>query len=290
MKFTQYYLDCLSQASYLMGDETTGRAVVVDPRRDVAEYVRDAEEHGLTIELVIETHFHADFLSGHLELAAATGAEIGFSSVASPEFDFRPLADGERIELGEVVLEIDGEPSRPVRDLSIEGIAFRHTNYLAPNDAGYVVSQAAAWFTGWQEPEWMEVAGQRHSFLDRARPAGLPGAAVRAFINKHAAWYLIHCCRAFTVNGPALNVFGYLQTRKVLDVGLDDVRRETLQHGLAFFICRVPHNGHAPHRWRDVLCRFTSLFRCHAPHRIRKHESDGVCARFYCRCNVAGIA
>ena len=76
MKFTQYYLECLSQASYLIGDETTGRAVVVDPRRDIDEYVRDAEAASLTIELVIETHFHADFLSGHLELAAATGAAI----------------------------------------------------------------------------------------------------------------------------------------------------------------------------------------------------------------------
>ncbi len=77
--FTQYYLDCLSQASYLIGDPSTGRAVVVDPRRDVGEYVADAAAAGLTIELVIETHFHADFLSGHLEMADATGAEIVFS-------------------------------------------------------------------------------------------------------------------------------------------------------------------------------------------------------------------
>src|SRR5690606_14568078 len=110
MLFTQYYLDCLSHASYLIGDETTGRAVVVDPRRDVDEYVRDAAAAGMTIELVIETHFHADFLSGHLELAAATGAEIAFSSVASPEFAYRPLADGERISLGEVVLEARHTP------------------------------------------------------------------------------------------------------------------------------------------------------------------------------------
>ncbi len=75
MKFIQYYLDCLSHASYLIGDETTGRAVVVDPQRDVSEYLADAKELGLTIELVIETHFHADFLSGHLELAKATGRE-----------------------------------------------------------------------------------------------------------------------------------------------------------------------------------------------------------------------
>ncbi|NKB41552.1 MAG: MBL fold metallo-hydrolase, partial [Ilumatobacter sp.] len=110
MKFTQYYLDCLSHASYLIGDVTTGRAVVVDPQRDIAEYVDDAKAAGLTIEIVLETHFHADFLSGHLELAAETGATIGYSSVAETEFESRKLADGERIELGEVVLEIRHTP------------------------------------------------------------------------------------------------------------------------------------------------------------------------------------
>ena len=121
MKFTQYYLDCLSQASYLIGDELTGRAVVVDPRRDIDEYVRDAEAAGLHIELVIETHFHADFLSGHLELANATGAAIGFSSVANPDFPFRPLEDGERIELGDVVLEIRHTPGHTPESLSVVG-------------------------------------------------------------------------------------------------------------------------------------------------------------------------
>ncbi len=102
MKFNQYYLDCLSHASYLIGDETTGRAVVVDPQRDVSEYIADAQEAGMTIELVIETHFHADFLSGHLELAEATGAKIVYSSVAEPEFESMGVADGERYSLGEV--------------------------------------------------------------------------------------------------------------------------------------------------------------------------------------------
>lgn len=119
MKLIQYYLDCLSHASYLIGDETSGRAVVVDPRRDVAEYVKDAAEMGLTIELVIETHFHADFLSGHLELAGATGAEIGFSSVAEPEFSSRKLADGERISLGEVELEILHTPGHTPESISV---------------------------------------------------------------------------------------------------------------------------------------------------------------------------
>ena len=110
MLFNQYYLDCLSHASYLIGDETTGRAVVVDPQRDISEYLADAEEKGMTIELVLETHFHADFLSGHLELAEATGAAIGFSSVAETEFPMRPFQDGERYVLGDVVLEMVHTP------------------------------------------------------------------------------------------------------------------------------------------------------------------------------------
>lgn len=130
MKFTQYYLDCLSQASYLVGDETTGRAVVVDPRRDTDEYVRDAEAAGLTIELVIETHFHADFLSGHLELAKATGAEIAFSSVAETEFPSRKLADGERLSLGDVELEFLHTPGHTPESLSI--VVYEHTGDEAP--------------------------------------------------------------------------------------------------------------------------------------------------------------
>ena len=119
MIFRQYYLGCLSHASYLIGDETTGRAVVVDPQRDVAEYLADAAEHGLTIELVLETHFHADFLSGHLELAARTGAAIGYSAVAETEYEIRKLQHGERIELGEVALEIRHTPGHTPESISI---------------------------------------------------------------------------------------------------------------------------------------------------------------------------
>ncbi len=130
MKFTQYYLDCLSHASYLIGDETTGRAVVVDPQRDIAEYLDDAAAAGLTIELVLETHFHADFLSGHLELAAETGAEIGFSSIAETEYESRKLADGERIELGEIVLEIRHTPGHTPESISI--VVWEHADDAEP--------------------------------------------------------------------------------------------------------------------------------------------------------------
>ncbi len=119
MLFNQYYLECLSHASYLIGDETTGRAVVVDPQRDIHEYVADAEAGGLTIELVIETHFHADFLSGHLELAAATGATIAYSAIAEPEFEHRKMSDGERHSLGEIVLEFRHTPGHTPESMSI---------------------------------------------------------------------------------------------------------------------------------------------------------------------------
>ncbi|RPI11860.1 MAG: MBL fold metallo-hydrolase, partial [Actinobacteria bacterium] len=87
MFFRQYDLGCLSLYSYMIGDTTTGRAVVVDPQRDVSEYLADADANGLTIERVIETHFHADFVSGHLELADATGAVISYGSAADPDFE-----------------------------------------------------------------------------------------------------------------------------------------------------------------------------------------------------------
>ena len=82
MIFEQYYLECLSQASYLIGDKSSGKAIVIDPRRDISPYLHTAELHGLSIEWILETHFHADFVSGHLELAKKTKANIGLSSEA----------------------------------------------------------------------------------------------------------------------------------------------------------------------------------------------------------------
>lgn len=131
MKFHQYYLDCLSQASYLIGDEATGHAVVVDPQRDVGEYISDAAAAGVTIDLVIETHFHADFVSGHLELAEATGAEIVYSSVADTEFESRGVADGERHLLGPA----DADP------VTLE---FRHTPGHTPESMSIVVYEHAS--------------------------------------------------------------------------------------------------------------------------------------------------
>jgi glyoxylase-like metal-dependent hydrolase (beta-lactamase superfamily II)/rhodanese-related sulfurtransferase len=130
MIFTQHYLDCLSQGSYLIGDETTGRAVVVDPRRDVEVYLAEAAEHGLTIERVIETHIHADFLTGHLELADATGARISYSEAAEVEFSVDPLTDGQRISLGEVTLEILATPGHTPESICV--VVYEHPDDEVP--------------------------------------------------------------------------------------------------------------------------------------------------------------
>jgi uncharacterized membrane protein YfcA/glyoxylase-like metal-dependent hydrolase (beta-lactamase superfamily II)/rhodanese-related sulfurtransferase len=142
MHFSQYYLDCLSQASYLIGDTGTGQAVVVDPRRDVQEYLDDAAAAGLRIVGMINTHFHADFLSGHLELAKATGAWIGYGRVAQAEFETRSLADGERIVLGDVVLEIMETPGHTPESISV--LAFEH----ADDRVAYGVLTGDALFIG----------------------------------------------------------------------------------------------------------------------------------------------
>ena len=132
MFFRQYYLGCLSHASYLIGDTTTGRAVVVDPQRDVGEYLADAEAHGLTIVKVLETHFHADFLSGHLELVDRTGATIGYGNAAAgrAEFPIETFGDGERITLGEVELEIRETPGHTPESISI--VIYPHGDAAAP--------------------------------------------------------------------------------------------------------------------------------------------------------------
>jgi glyoxylase-like metal-dependent hydrolase (beta-lactamase superfamily II)/rhodanese-related sulfurtransferase len=128
--FTQYYLDCLSHASYMIADETSKKAVVVDPRRDVSEYIADAEAHGFTIEGVINTHFHADFLAGHLEMAAQAGAWIGYGQRAEAEYAIRKFAHNERVSLGDVTLEILETPGHTPESISV--LVYEHADDEVP--------------------------------------------------------------------------------------------------------------------------------------------------------------
>ena len=115
----QFYLNCLAHASYLIGDEQTGTAVVVDPQRDIAQYLAFANAHTLRIAHVILTHLHADFIAGHLELRDRVGATIYLGAAAKAEYAFTPLHDGERLEFGRVRLQAIETPGHTRDSISI---------------------------------------------------------------------------------------------------------------------------------------------------------------------------
>jgi len=117
MYFKQFYLGCLAHASYLIGSE--GQGAVVDPQRDVDQYIDEATTCQIKIRYVIETHLHADFVSGHRELAERTGAEIVFGRLSDPTFPFHAVADGDEIELGQVMLRFIATPGHTPESISI---------------------------------------------------------------------------------------------------------------------------------------------------------------------------
>ena len=117
MYFRQFYLGCLAHASYLIG--SGGEAAVVDPQRDIDIYLEEAKAHGFVIKFVIETHCHADFVSGHHELAAHTGAKIYFGSKADAKFDFVPVREGDEIVMADVTLRFLETPGHTPESISI---------------------------------------------------------------------------------------------------------------------------------------------------------------------------
>ena len=119
MVLKQYYLGCLAHASYLIADEASGQAVVVDPQRDVEQYREDAQAIGCRITDVFLTHFHADFIAGHLELRDREGATIRLGARAAAEYDFTPMADGDVMELGAIRLEVLETPGHSPESISI---------------------------------------------------------------------------------------------------------------------------------------------------------------------------
>src|SRR5919204_3243096 len=120
MILEQYYLGCLAHASYLVADERSGVAAVIDPQRDVEQYLRDSARLGVRIQRVFLTHLHADFVAGHLELRERVGATIHLGARASAEYEFVPAADGDVTELGpDVRLEVLETPGHSPESISI---------------------------------------------------------------------------------------------------------------------------------------------------------------------------
>src|SRR5262245_3516282 len=117
MEFQQFYLGCLAHASYLIGSD--GEAAVVDPRRDVEEDLEEAKARGLRITFVIETHLHADFVSGYRELAEKTGAKVVFGAKAEATFPHRAVREGDEIRVGRVILRVLETPGHTPESISL---------------------------------------------------------------------------------------------------------------------------------------------------------------------------
>jgi rhodanese-related sulfurtransferase/glyoxylase-like metal-dependent hydrolase (beta-lactamase superfamily II) len=119
MILKQYYLGCLAHASYLLGDETSATAIVVDPQRDIEQYLADAEKFGLHIRHVFLTHFHADFVAGHLELRDRCGATIHLGRRAEAEYAFVPMTNGNSLEFPGLRLQVLETPGHTIESISI---------------------------------------------------------------------------------------------------------------------------------------------------------------------------
>lgn len=119
MILKQFYLGCLAHASYLIGDEQTGTGAVVDPQRDIEQYIVFAKEHGLEIKHVFLTHLHADFVAGHLELRDRVGAKIYLGAAAKAGYAFTPLRDGDVVEFGQVRMKALETPGHTPESISI---------------------------------------------------------------------------------------------------------------------------------------------------------------------------
>src|ERR1700676_1630636 len=119
MILKQYYLGCLAHASYLLGDERSSTAIIVDPQRDIQQYLADAEKFGLRILHVFLTHFHADFVAGHLELRDLCGADIRLGSRAQAEYAFTAMADGDTLDFPGLRLQVLETPGHTIESISI---------------------------------------------------------------------------------------------------------------------------------------------------------------------------
>ena len=119
MILKQFYLPCLAHASYIIGDEETSTAAVVDPQRDTDHYLAFAAENALKIKHVFLTHLHADFVAGHLELRRRAGATIYLGAAAQAAYPFTPLAEGAILEFGQVRLKVLETPGHTPESISI---------------------------------------------------------------------------------------------------------------------------------------------------------------------------
>ncbi len=138
----QFYLQCLAHASYMISDEEKKTAVVVDPQRDIDQYLQEAQSHGWIIRYVFLTHFHADFLAGHLELQKQTGAEICMGAKAQTDFSLTSFEDGEILEFGNTRIQVLETPGHTPESISLAvydlAISSEHPHSILTGDTLFI--------------------------------------------------------------------------------------------------------------------------------------------------------
>jgi glyoxylase-like metal-dependent hydrolase (beta-lactamase superfamily II)/rhodanese-related sulfurtransferase len=169
--FRQFVDDDLGCASYLVGDESAGEAVVVDPAYAIEPYLAEAGHHGVRIVRVLETHTHADHVSGHGRFALEHGASVGIHPAAEPEYPFEPLEDGQTIELGSVCLRVVHTPGhRP------EHCCFAVSDRSRADEPWFVLTGDSLFIGDVARPDLAVAAvdGARHLYHSLDRLLGLP--------------------------------------------------------------------------------------------------------------------
>ncbi len=136
MKFKQFYLGCLSHASYYLGSET--EAAIIDPQRDVQQYLTEAAANNQKIRYIIETHSHADFVSGHIELAEKTGAEIIYGQRADTKFPTHKVKDGDELDVGKIKLKFFETPGHTPEGITILARSDGETDKLFTGDTLFI--------------------------------------------------------------------------------------------------------------------------------------------------------
>jgi len=169
MIFQPYYLECLAHASYLVGDR--GEAIVIDPQRDVDGYISDAAAAGLKIVGIVETHLHADFVSGHVELAHHTDAKIFVSHLANVEYPHAAVKDGDEIVFGGLTLRVLETPGHTPESISLvledEGVP----THLFSGDTLFIGEVGRPDLAGWRGHSRDEMAMDMYrSLRDKILP------------------------------------------------------------------------------------------------------------------------
>ncbi len=192
MYLERFYDDDLAQASYIIGSESAGEAIVVDPRRDVHVYIQAATAKKLKIVAVTETHVHADYLSGSRELAAQAGADLYLSAEGGPDwryrFDHRPLHHGDVIEVGEVRIEVMHTPGH-----TPEHISFLVTDGARGDEPGYLLSGDFVFVGDLGRPDLLdEAAGYRDTRFEGARQTQRSLVELLRSVKDHVTLYPGH--------------------------------------------------------------------------------------------------